>query len=184
MKNLLLYIVNNILRAIIIIELTVLFGPLIVYVLNENYSLEARNKEVKDIYNNLVVASGLGERPELFIVEEDTVNAYTNGSQIIIFRGLLNLIDKDGIALILGHELAHVSLGHTKMEVDGDLEVQKLEALADKLGTFYMLRAGYDVCKAREIYKHLRDRNGDDIITNHPNYSYRYNQLNIGCDKE
>jgi hypothetical protein len=183
MRDLISYIVSNVLKAIIVIELTVILAPFVIYAYDTNFSIEARNQKVRDIYNDLVSASGLGDRPELFIVEDGTINAYTNGSQIIIFRGLLNLLNNDSIALILGHELAHVSLGHTKMKVDNDLEVQKLEALADKLGAFYMIRAGYNVCKAREIYKYLRDKNGDDIITDHPNYSYRYNQFNIGCDK-
>ncbi len=44
---------------------------------------------------------------------ETTVNAYTDGDKIVIYSSILRLARTDAeLAVIIGHELAHVNLGH------------------------------------------------------------------------
>lgn len=183
MKSLLLYTIHNLIRAILIIELVIIFYPVCVYIYMINFSIEARNAEVRQAYDKIAAASGLGVKPILYIIEEDIVNAYTTGDKIVVYRGILNKVDINGAAFLLAHELAHVSLEHLKSIPASDQESEKKESLADKLGAYYTMRAGYDICKARQIWKVLRDEDGDYLGADHPGYSYRYNSLNIGCDK-
>ena len=57
-----------------------------------------------------------------------------------------------------------------------------LEANADKLGAVYMIKAGFDICKGREIFKRWKIEGGNKLNSYHPSYSYRYDELNIGCE--
>jgi predicted Zn-dependent protease len=44
---------------------------------------------------------------------EDTANAFTDGDKIVIFSGIVALTRTDAqLAVLIGHELAHVNLGH------------------------------------------------------------------------
>lgn len=139
-----------------------------------------RNK-VKEIYGEIVIASGLSnDVVPLFIVESNENNAYTDGTKIVIYTGLIENSSWDGIALTLGHELAHHHLMHTRSDIFNDSREQA-EAIADKLGAFYMMKAGYDICEARKEWKDFLNTEGDFVDGTHPNYSYRYEALNINC---
>jgi Zn-dependent protease with chaperone function len=54
---------------------------------------------------------------ELFIVRSNQLNAYTFGfnspQDIVLYSPLLEVMDEDELRFILGHEMGHVSLGHT-----------------------------------------------------------------------
>jgi Zn-dependent protease with chaperone function len=54
---------------------------------------------------------------ELFIAPVNALNAYTfglsNPKVVVLYSALFNEMDEDEIQFILGHELGHVSLGHT-----------------------------------------------------------------------
>lgn len=183
MKNLILSIIQNTLRLFIATCLCMIVYMLGNYVYQKNYSRDAYNEEIRQAYDKIVAASGFGVKPELYIIEEDTVNAYTDGTKIVVYRGILDKVDINGVAFLLAHELAHVSLGHLDTDPASSQDQERREAMADKLGAYYTLRAGYDICKAREIWKVLRDEDGDYLGADHPGYSYRYNALNIGCNK-
>ena len=111
------------------------------------------------------------------------MNAYNDGKKVVIYMGLVDSVDSwDEIALVLGHEVAHGMLGHLdKLNTTNADEESVLEANADKMGAFYMMKAGYDICKGRELYKTWKNNNGNYIGLDHPDYSYRYDELNIGC---
>lgn len=140
-----------------------------------------RRDEVREIYNKLITVSGLATvRPKL--VFGYTGNDGTNGEMILIDIGLITRHSDDEIAFILGHELAHVHLGHTQGPQPDDLVLSQFdEAMADKLGAFYMMRAGYNICIGREFWKKQLDKTGNMLFTTHPNHSYRYELINIGC---
>ncbi len=54
---------------------------------------------------------------QTFIVPADVLNAYTfglsNPKVVVVYSGLLQVMDADELQFIVGHELGHVRLGHT-----------------------------------------------------------------------
>jgi predicted Zn-dependent protease len=153
------------------------------------YGQVAVNDRIHKMYNRIWAQTGqIQDKLPLFILEEPTVNAYNDGTKIVIYRGLINSTNSyDEIALVIGHEIAHGNLWHLKMLNDWNkkltpTEVSVLEAHADKLGAIYMMKAGYDVCKGRKLFKNWLDEKGDYLGGSHPGYAYRYNQLNINCE--
>jgi Zn-dependent protease with chaperone function len=56
---------------------------------------------------------------EVYVAPSDTLNAYTFGLSspkvVVLYSGLLKTMDQDEILFILGHELGHVALGHTRL---------------------------------------------------------------------
>jgi predicted Zn-dependent protease len=163
------------------------------YVYHTQFSKEAVKEKVQQLYKKLWAQIGQAQDAiPLMIEENETENAYNNGRIIVIYTGIIDNYSWDEIALVLGHEIAHGTLGHlnaympvpqgnseTEMGSNGFIAV--LEGNADKMGAVYMMRAGYDICKGREIYKAWRDKSGNYIGQNHPNYSYRFDELNINC---
>ena len=118
------------------------------------------------------------------LVYSDEVNAFANGKEIKVTIGLLRFLQTDEeLALILGHELAHNTLGHiTKQKTNtiigatigailsgltgvnvtdafaqaGKLVFsQEFEMEADYVGCYYAARAGYDVSEAANIWRRM-----------------------------
>lgn len=148
-------------------------------------SPDCNDEHVREIYNKLWTKTGLStERLPLSIVDENVINAYNDGTKIVIYRGLVNSTKSwDEVALVLGHEIAHSTLRHLAIsEFRSPDEIVVAESNADKMGAIYMMRAGYDVCKGREIMGRWLKDNGDYLNGDHPTYSYRYEQLNINCN--
>jgi Zn-dependent protease with chaperone function len=56
---------------------------------------------------------------EVFVAKSPVLNAYTfgldNPKSVVIYSALLNVMDEDEMSFILGHELGHVCLGHTRL---------------------------------------------------------------------
>lgn len=52
-----------------------------------------------------------------YVAPENAVNAYTFGLfepyGVVLYSGLMRIMDKDELRFIIGHELGHVCLGHT-----------------------------------------------------------------------
>lgn len=168
--------------AVVLDIMIVIGGP---YLYDEYLGDAATNRKVHEIYRQIVVASGQSNNAvPLFIIDQNIDNAYTNGHAIVVYTGLINNSTWDGIAYTLGHELAHHQLMHTRAKLfhKDTATVEKAEALADKLGAFYMMRAGYDICIARQEWRIARDTKGNYLGEDHPNYSYRYDELNVNCD--
>ena len=151
-----------------------------------HFSEMAKNDKVFEIYKQIQIATGQGQDSlSLRIVESPVQNAYNDGMEVVIFRGLLDIMATDDeIALVLGHETAHGMLGHLQMLRDDSSndDISVLEANADKMGAFYMIRAGYDICKGRELFKYWHETQGNKLGQNHPDMSYRYDELDLNCD--
>ncbi len=87
--------------------------------------------------------------PPLFIVQSPFINAYTTGAGqpiVGITTGLVDMLDDRGLVGVLGHELAHVKLGHVLFRTlavllaNGALKVLNLAGLANlALGPVKML---------------------------------------------
>lgn len=141
--------------------------------------------DIKQIYKNLLSVSGFTSEaqgfPELVIVPGDNPKlAYFNGTQIVIFQKTIEqLNDKDMIAAILAHELSHFMRGDGQVEVT-DVVSAVHEAGADQLSTYFILRAGYDPCKMKQVWIKYRDMSGDYMTNeNHPSNSYRIWQFSF-----
>jgi predicted Zn-dependent protease len=139
--------------------------------------------EAQEIYGKVVRASGQSNTmPQMAIDESTQVNAYTTSSGIVVFRGLLNRVNKDELALVLAHEAAHFLLGHvflTYTPTKDQIRVEEMQA--DKYGAFLALRAGYDVCEGRKFFKDFSRLYGDNQDQDHPDFAFRYDQLDINC---
>jgi predicted Zn-dependent protease len=145
-----------------------------------------KKSKVRQIYDIVSAQTGqIQDKLPLVISDEGIVNAYNDGSQIVIYMGIVNASQSwDEVALILGHEIAHGTLGHLE-GLDGLMSnaIAVLEGNADKMGAVYMMKAGYDICKGREFWHRQQLERGNYQGQNHPNYSYRYDELDIGCEK-
>lgn len=136
-------------------------------------------RHVAEVYRKIIINSGTVGIPPLIIVDEpNIINAWTDGSSIVLTTGIINFFKNDDeLALVLGHELAH----YMKKDVgNAYMPGVILEHHADLMGAFIMQRAGYDICKGAEFFKHLKEYAGDSAYSEtHPSHAFRYDQLHL-----
>lgn len=140
----------------------------------------SRNGALSDRVIHRVMACS----PEVLVHDADSVNAYTDGRRVVITAGMMRFIESDDdLALIVGHELAHITRGHIEAQqgnmligaligaVAGGLAgvdmtqagadigamafSQEFEAEADYVGVYHAARAGYDVEKAADLWRRM-----------------------------
>ena len=172
-------------KLVVAIFIDAIIGGAVYLIYIKNFSQSAVDEKVRAIYQQLIVNTGQTQEALPLVIDDSSeVNAYNDGNKIVIYRGLIDSAESwDEIALVLGHEIAHGMLWHLKMLNEGQdsSEVSVMEANADKLGAVYMMKAGYDVCKGRELFKQWKEKNGNALGQDHPDFSYRYDELNINC---
>lgn len=164
-----------------VILLFAMIGAYGVYLAFVTMCQDMQDKRYKEIYNRLIAQTGqTQDRLPFKIVDSSEVNAYTDGKKVVIYRGMLNYLENEHeVALVLGHEIAHQMLRHVQAS---QVEISVAEANADKIGAVYMMKAGYDVCVGREMWRRLEKQKGNYQDYDHPAYAYRYAELNINCD--
>ena len=56
---------------------------------------------------------------EVYVINSSELNAYTFGLDdpkvVVLYSGLFRMMDRDELLFILGHEMGHVALGHTRL---------------------------------------------------------------------
>ncbi len=142
---------------------------------------------VQVIFDKLAMNSGTTSILPLVILKSPMVNAWTDGKNITITTGLLDLMNgnDDELALVLGHEMGHVinyDLEHGIMEdvLGFPVDNRYKEAAADKIGAFIAMRAGFDVCNGKSIFAKFKVAFGDDAgAMGHPDQAFRLDQLDL-----
>ncbi len=179
--------VLNIVKGVVIgsILLTISYSLFLHHYLTKIPYTPFTTGEVYSVFYKLTVNSGSNRNHPLVIADSPVVNAWTDGKNITITTGLLQMMhNEDELALVLGHEISH-DLAHDVehsaipeniLIMDG----KENEANADKMGAFIMMRAGFDVCKGKEIFKVFKNHFGDDSVdVGHPSNAYRLDQLTL-----
>ena len=120
----------------------------------------------------------------VFLINDNEINAFADGENIFVTTGMLRFVETDDeLALILGHELAHNTLGHIESkqanavigtiagivltgltgidltalggQVGGQAFSQDFESEADYVGVYHAARAGYDVRDAAFFWRRI-----------------------------
>jgi hypothetical protein len=85
----------------------------------------------------------------------EDVDAFTERRHIVITEGMMALLPRDDqLAVVVGHELGHITAGHTESAVDPGMGAD-VEAEADYLGIYLAARAGYDVSGAKDVLRRI-----------------------------
>lgn len=182
---------NQFVRIVFMVILLIIGVTLSIKTINidsnkkEMYYKIVHIKYVQDIFDKLSKSAGDYELiPKLIIIESSKNNAYSSKDNIIVTTRLIEYVkkDKNQLAFVLSHEIAHEYLGHLLKQNESMQEFRNDEAQADKMGAFLMLKSGFNVCKGREYFKNLNKDYGDILNKAHPDNAYRYDQLNINCE--
>ena len=113
-----------------------------------------------------------------------TINAYADGNKITMTAGMMNFVKNDDeLALILGHELGHNTMGHIRKVVTNLIVTlgktrytRPFESEADYVGMYYMVRAGYNPDNVEDVWRRLALTNPKSVVRakTHPAYPDRY----------
>lgn len=145
---------------------------------------------LQTIFNNVAKVTDVSNRvPPLYMSKSKespiTVNAFTTGNGVYFTQGAYLFLSDNEKALVIGHEIAHVILHHTDNEyyMFVDAASNENELMADNLGAVWAHKAGYDVCKGREVFKQFYEWDGNSLNASHPPNLFRYDNLAHWCYK-
>ena len=100
----------------------------------------------------------------LSIVDDTQINAYATGEgKIVITTGMLDHVENESeLASVIGHELAHFTLGHVELiSLLGEkpegifLKSQTMEAMSDLIGSQFAAMAGYGKCGGFTLWSRM-----------------------------
>ncbi|WP_026942683.1 M48 family metallopeptidase [Hellea balneolensis] len=124
--------------------------------------------------------------------QTSTINAYADGRNITMTTGMMNFVKNDDeLALIVGHELGHNTMGHIRkvvsniiLSLGGTRYTRPFESESDYVGLYYMVRAGYNPDGVEEFWRRLAVTNPKHVARakTHPTYPNRY--LSIAAARE
>ena len=123
----------------------------------------------------------------LRLQDGSAINAYANGRTITVSAGMLEFVDSDEeLALIVGHELAHNTMGHIRKSVMNYLlsggatrYTRPFESESDYVGMYYMVRAGFDPAGVEDVWRRLAEVDPRSVnrAKTHPTFPDRYLRL-------
>lgn len=129
----------------------------------------------------------------VLLEENQGLNAHADSKRISISRAMIDLAaNDDQLALVLGHELAHVLMGHTRRDswqrvaaAFGNDHRKGDERQADYVGLYLVARAGYSPAEAIELWRRMGAVqpgiiHGDKV---HPGTAERYVALRNTADE-
>jgi predicted Zn-dependent protease len=124
---------------------------------------------LQSVFSRIKAVTGLN--PRLEIIKSNKINAWADGRRVILTTGMMGyLSSSDQLAVVLGHEFAHI------LNYDNYKPGRKSHELnADTLGASLAQRAGYNACSGISYFKsRIKVDKGD---ATHPPMSYRYERL-------
>ena len=91
------------------------------------------------------------------------INAFATGRSMTVTSGMLKFTESDDeLAFILGHELAHNTMGHVRkivtnyiLSLGGTRYARPFELEADYVGLYYLARAGYGMEGVEDVWRRL-----------------------------
>lgn len=129
-------------------------------------SFATSKQDAVEIYDNILKANNIKIHPSLEFSSSSEINAYQSGYTITLNQGILNATNKNELALVIGHELGHFMLHHLRSNHSN-------EYAADAAGAYYASKAGYSMCKGKELFKKFK-KGGSDT---HPDPVNRYKRI-------
>jgi heat shock protein HtpX len=95
-----------------------------------------QQKQLVNVVEEMAIASGL-PRPKIWIVPDPDPNAFATGhdaatASVAVTEGLLNLLSRDELQAVVGHEMAHIQ----------NLDVRLMTLLAGMVGAIALLSDG------------------------------------------
>lgn len=153
-------------------------------------ALEAKDALFIERNGDVMSLSIKGDRAcdyNLVLKQSAAVNAYVDGRNININTGMMEFVESDEeLAVVIGHELAHNTLGHVR-KVLGNLILsgfatrytRPFESEADYVGMYYAKRAGYDIEGVENLWRRLAQRSPKNVgrAKTHPSFPTRYLRL-------
>lgn len=126
------------------------------------------------------------------LAQTSTINAYADGKNITMTAGMMNFVKNDDeLALIIGHELGHNTMGHIRKIISNIIltagatrYTRPFETESDYVGLYYMVRAGYSPEGVEDFWRRLAVTNPKYVGRDktHPRYPNRY--LSIAATRE
>ncbi|MDO6564723.1 M48 family metallopeptidase [Amphritea sp. 1_MG-2023] len=119
------------------------------------------------------------ERWQPILLDRDSFNAFTTGgTYIVVHRGLMQQLNNDEVAAVIGHEIAHTVANHigerqTSQQISlltssaarkqgyQAAYTHALEREADRIGVLYSALAGYDPYAATGIWQRQYQQQGN-----------------------
>jgi len=121
---------------------------------------------------------------KLRLSNSTAINAYADGRNITVTSGMMEFSQSDSeLALIIGHELAHNTMGHIRksignfiLSLGGTRYTRPFESEADYVGLYYMVRAGYSPEGVEGFWQRLSKIAPKSInrAKTHPTFPDRY----------
>lgn len=129
-------------------------------------------RDRQELRKALVPQSGCAAHIRL--ARSTQLNAFANRGYAILTTAMLNFVASDDeLAVVLGHEMAHVILGHAPPGVESRSRSRANEIAADRLGLRLAARAGYDIRAAIPFWDRYSKKTGATGRRNHPRIAER-----------
>lgn len=123
--------------------------------------------QASKVYDQIASSNGFRIYPRLILSPSKQVNASATALRITVNQGMLNFVrNSNEMAMVLGHELSHYSLGHARSTPSN-------EYAADSLGARYAAKAGYNRCDGALVYLRFHSKGS----ATHPPSDLRYKRL-------